>query len=56
MLRLIALAILSLAFSVVVGAQTTRATAQVKSDDGRVVYATYAPGASVSFIGSHASH
>jgi TonB family protein len=44
MLRLIALAILSLAFSVVVGAQTTRATAQVKSDDGRVVYATYAPG------------
>jgi TonB family protein len=42
MLRLIALAMLSLAFPVAVGAQTTRATVRVKSDDGRVLYATYA--------------
>jgi TonB family protein len=43
MLRLIALAVLSLAFSGVVGAQTTRGTVHVKSDDGRVLYATSAP-------------
>lgn len=41
--RLVAPAILSLAFSVAAGAQTTRGTVQVKSDDGRVVYATSAP-------------
>ena len=40
--RLITLAMLSLAFPVAAGAQTTSATVRVKSDDGRVVYATYA--------------
>ena len=41
-LRLIAIAILVLAFPMAVGAQSTRGTVQVKSDDGRVLYATHA--------------